>query len=134
MNFLNIFMILFYLVFGGYALYQLYLWIERKWAAKYITAEELRQIIRKVQLFDIREKGAFDREHILGARNIPYSQLSQRYKEIRLDQPVYLYDDMTLIAGRAAAKLKRLGYKEIYILKQGINSWTGKIKTNKISK
>lgn len=131
MSFLNIFLLLFYTIFVGYMLYHLYLWIERKWAATYITAEALRELMPKVQLFDVREKGAFDRSHILGARNLPYTQLKQRYKEIRLDQPVYLYDDVMLYSGKTAAKLKRLGYKDIYILKQGFNSWNGKVKHKK---
>lgn len=75
-----------------------------------LTQEEFIKGYRKAQLIDVRETKEFDSGHILGARNIPFSQLRQRYKEIRPDLPVYLYcQNMTRSSrGDSFLKEKRL--------------------------
>lgn len=72
-----------------------------------LTQEEFIQGYRKAQLIDIREPKDFDAGHILGARNIPFTQFTQRYREIRPDKPIYLYDQNTSRTGRAALFLKK---------------------------
>ena len=57
-----------------------------------LTQEEFIKGYRKARLIDVREQKDFDAGHILGARNIPFSQFKQRHKEIRPDLPAYLYD------------------------------------------
>lgn len=84
---------------------------------------------RKAQLIDVREPQEYDSGHILGARNIPVTQLKQRLVEIRKDKPVYLYCQKSSRSGRAAQILHKQGYKEIYQLKGGFKNWTGKIKS-----
>lgn len=95
---------------------------------KQLTEEEFRSGYRKAQLIDVREPNEFEGGHILGARNIPLSQLRQRYKEIRPDQPVYFYCQNTVRSGRAAQMLKRKGYNDLNCLKGGFKGWTGKVK------
>lgn len=87
--------------------------------------------MRKAQVIDLREKSDFDKGHILGARNVPYSMLKQRSGEIRKDLPVYLYDQGMSISTRAAASLGKQGYADISILKNGYARWTGKTKARK---
>ena len=48
--------------------------------------------------------------------------------ELRKDQPIYLYGDGVTIAGRCAYRLKKNGYKNIFILKHGFDEWKGKVK------
>jgi len=84
---------------------------------------------RKAQLIDVREPQEFDNGHILGARNIPVTQLKQRLVEIRKDKPVYLYCQKSSRSSRAAQILHKKGYKDIYQLKGGFKKWTGKIKS-----
>lgn len=93
--------------------------------------EEFRAGYRKAQLIDVREPNEFEGGHILGARNIPISQLKTRMKEIRPDQPVYLYCQSGLRSGRAAQTLYRKGYRELYHLEGGFKKWSGKIKKKK---
>lgn len=81
------------------------------------------------QLIDIREASAFRMVHILGARNLPFSQFDQSISAIRKDKAVLLYEDAKpVFTVRAALKLKKAGYTHIFILKSGIKGWHGKTK------
>ncbi|MFC4022812.1 rhodanese-like domain-containing protein [Oceanobacillus longus] len=98
---------------------------------KVLTEDQFREGYRKAQLIDVREPQEFDRGHILGARNIPVSQMKQRLVEMRKDKPVYLYCQGSSRSARAAQLLHKKGYKDIYQLKGGFKKWTGKIKSKK---
>ncbi|MGI2326600.1 rhodanese-like domain-containing protein [Planococcus sp. YIM B11945] len=99
-----------------------------KKAVTTLTQEQFIEGYRKAQLIDVREAKDFAAGHILGSRNIPQTQLRQRYKEIRADKPVYLYDQNGARSGRVALFLKKKGYNDIYQLQGGFKQWTGKIK------
>lgn len=100
-----------------------------KKAVSGLTQEQFIEGYRKAQLVDVREPKEFDGGHILGARNIPSSQMRQRVKEIRSDKPVYLYCQNSARSSRTALFLKKKGYTQIYQLEGGFKKWTGKIKT-----
>ncbi|MRG86566.1 rhodanese-like domain-containing protein [Salinibacillus xinjiangensis] len=104
--------------------------LQRKYL-KTLTEEEFIQGYRKAQLIDVREPNEFERGHILGARNIPLSQIKNRLVEIRQDKPVYLYCQSGTRSQRAAGILKKHGCQDINHLKGGFKKWTGKVKTKK---
>ena len=106
----------------------LYYEIMGRRSAKIVKEDEFREGMRKGQLIDVREKNEFDSGHILGARNIPFTTLKQSMNALRKDQPVYLYDTAKSLSVRAANRLRKAGYKDIYILKEGYSGWTGKTK------
>ncbi|PTL40481.1 rhodanese-like domain-containing protein [Alkalicoccus saliphilus] len=94
-----------------------------------LTQEEFTKNYRKAQLIDVREEREFKTGHILGARNIPLSQLRMRSGEIRTDKPVYMYDQNGSRSIQAAKLLKKKrGAEDLYMLKGGFKKWTGKIK------
>ncbi|BCA85525.1 sulfurtransferase [Enterococcus saigonensis] len=112
----------------GIGLNELYLRIMAKKSATTLEQEAFREGMRKAQVIDVREKDEFDAGHVLGARNIPYSVLKNSIGSIRKDQPVYIYDQKRAIAVRAANRLRKAGYTDIYLLKGGYQSWEGKVK------
>lgn len=107
--------------FFGTSLYQ-------KRYLKTLTEEEFKAGYRKAQIIDVREPAEFEAGHILGARNIPLSQIYARKAEIRKDSPVYLYCQSGMRSARAAAVVKKIGCKDINHLKGGFKEWTGKVK------
>lgn len=96
---------------------------------KVLTEDQFREGYRKAQLIDVREPQEFDKGHILGARNIPVTQMKQRLIEMRKDKPVYLYCQSGSRSARAAQLLHKKGYEDINQLKGGFKKWTGKIKS-----
>lgn len=97
---------------------------------KTLTEDQFREGYRKAQLIDVREPQEFKNGHILGARNIPVTQMKQRLIEIRKDKPVYLYCASGARSQRAAQLLHKQGYEDINQLKGGFKKWTGKVKKN----
>lgn len=95
---------------------------------KTLTEDEFRNGYRKAQLIDVREPNEFKNGHILGARNIPMSQMRMRLTEIRKDKPVYLYDQNGARSVRTASMLKKKGYQDLNQLKGGFKKWSGKVK------
>ncbi|TMN20792.1 rhodanese-like domain-containing protein [Lentibacillus cibarius] len=95
---------------------------------KTLTEDQFREGYRKAQLIDVREPNEFKKGHILGARNIPLTQLKQRLVELRKDKPVYLYCQSGSRSARAAQLLHKKGYEDLNQLKGGFKKWTGKVK------
>ncbi|MFD1736515.1 rhodanese-like domain-containing protein [Bacillus salitolerans] len=119
------------ILLGAIIAYSVFTFFYQRKILKTLTEEEFREGYRKAQLIDVREPNEFEGGHILGARNIPLSQLRMRHKEIRADKPVYLYCQNGIRSGRAAAVLRRKGVKDLYQLKGGYKFWGGKIKKGK---
>lgn len=105
-----------------------YLKIIAKRSATMLSEEAFKAGMRKAQVIDVREKDSFDAGHILGARNIPFSTFKLNYSAIRKDLPVYLYEQKKNLSIRCANRLRKNGYDQVYILKDGYEKWTGKIK------
>lgn len=101
----------------------------RKMFLKELNQDQWIEGYRKAQLIDVREPQEFEAGHILGARNIPVTQLKQRLVEIRKDKPVYLYCQKSSRSSRAAQILHKQKYEDLYQLKGGFKNWTGKIKS-----
>ena len=71
------------------------------------------EIIRNVQLVDVREKDEFMYAHINGARNIPMSQINFKCMSLLKDKPIYLCDKNGTLSPRAALTLRKNGYSDI---------------------
>ncbi len=119
----------FLIILGAIIVYSVINWLYQRKIVKTLTEEQFREDYRKAQLIDVREPNEFEAGHILGARNIPLSQMKVRLKELRPDKPVYLYCQSGMRSGRAAQFLYRKGYKDLSHLQGGFKKWSGKVKT-----
>ncbi|WHY76048.1 rhodanese-like domain-containing protein [Neobacillus sp. WH10] len=119
------------IILAAVIIYSVFTYFYQKRIVKTVKEEEFRAGYRKAQLIDVREPNEFDGGHILGARNIPMSQIKMRMKEIRPDMPVYLYCQSGLRSARAAQFLHKKGYKDLTQLEGGFKKWTGKVKAKK---
>lgn len=116
------------IVIAAVIVYSAYNYFHQRKVVKALSQEEFVEGYRKAQLIDVREPNEFDAGHILGARNIPLSQIKTRLKEMRPDKPVYLYCQSGMRSGRAAQMLYKKGYRDLSHLKGGFKQWTGKVK------
>lgn len=117
------------IILGLIIVYVLVNTLRLKKAVTNLDQDQFIQGYRKAQLIDVREVKEFEAGHILGARNIPSTQLRQRYKEVRPDLPVYLYCQNAGRSARTALFLKKKGYDKVYQLQGGFKTWSGKVKS-----
>lgn len=116
------------LIILAIALNWAYFQIMGRRSATIISEDEFKAGMKKAQVIDVREKNEFDSGHILGARNIPFTVLTNSFSAFRKDQPIYLYDTRKSLSIRAANKLRKEGFTNVYILKEGYEGWSGKTK------
>lgn len=110
--------------------YTVWMYFYQRKLIKTLSEEEFRAGYRKAQLIDIREADEYTAGHILGARNIPLSQIRLRHKELRKDQPVYLYCQSGFRTGRAAQYLKNKATKISTSYKVDLKRGLEKLKRN----
>lgn len=74
---------------------------------------------------DVRTAADYKKGHLLNALNIPLAKLEERASEISKDKarPVILYCALGGSTSEAAAKLRKLGFAEVYPLRGGLNGW-----------
>ena len=116
------------LIILAIALNWAYFQIMGRRSATIISEDEFKAGMKKAQVIDVREKNEFDSGHNLGARNIPFTVLTNSFSAFRKDQPIYLYDTRKSLSIRAANKLRKEGFTNVYILKEGYEGWSGKTK------
>ncbi len=74
---------------------------------------------------DVRDDGEFKGGHLLNARSMPVNKLAERMHEIEKfkEKPVVIYCDNGMRASRAAGKLKKAGFSDLYTLAGGLVAW-----------
>ena len=82
---------------------------------KQVQITKIRDLLKNEEfIIDVREKGEYERGHIKGVKNIPFSEIRDRLDEIPKDRPVYLHCRTGQRSYNVALLLQSLGYKEIY--------------------
>ena len=85
--------------------------------------EEFKKGMRKGQLIDIRKKEKAEKDKIKGARVISVARLANKNQtKVPKDQALYIYCDNGRKSKRAAKKLSKKGFKEINVLKGGLEA------------
>lgn len=128
---MSTFTIILWIIIVIWGIWEILQYFRRKKSATPLENEEFKKNLRKVQLIDVRSRDDYNAGHILGSRNIPFTELKQRYPELRKDMPIYLYEDGTYLAYRTAITLRKHGYEDIYVLGDGYKNWEGRIKRNR---
>jgi len=82
---------------------------------KQISFTELRRLVEeRACIIDVREASEYAAGHIIGARNIPLSELRQRMNEVPKDRPVYLHCRTSQRSYNALMALKNSGWNNLY--------------------
>ena len=79
----------------------------------------------KAVVVDVSEADEFAAGHIVGARNIPVSQLAQRLPETVKNKtvPLILVCARGALAQRCLSQAKSLGYEKAVVLGGGLRAW-----------
>ena len=123
-SYVNIVLLILIIAMLGWLLWKQY---RLRSGAKILDNDEFASMIPKSQLVDIREASDYRRKHIMGARNLPASQFS--ISALSKDKPVLIYEvGKPSYAINIVPKLKKAGFNQIYLLKNGLDGWNGKVK------
>jgi len=97
---------------------------------RYYSPEEVAQFIisqdPSLQLIDLRDANLYSRFTLKGAINIPIKDFLNQDNLDYLDQDIYktvLFSNGTSDADIAWVLATRLGYKNVYVMKGGLNAW-----------
>jgi len=87
------------------------------------------QMINKqdAQVVDLRAVADFNKGHIHGAINIPFTKLKDSTKDLEKYQqsPIIMVCATGMQSGSAAILMRKHGFQQVHKLKGGIQSWTG---------
>lgn len=99
---------------------------------KTVTPEQVKEMFHdndELALIDVREQGAFSKEHMLLACCIPFSRMEFKIGDLvpRKTTRIVLVDgganDKSRIAERAAERLSGFGYSDISVMEGGVSAW-----------
>jgi rhodanese-related sulfurtransferase len=95
---------------------------------QYVSSKELAELMNSNSLFavfDVRERGDYNRCQIPGTTSLPRSQIEFRISQLVPNDgiPVIIYDQAEERASLAAETLTELGYRTVSILRGGIAAW-----------
>ena len=101
---------------------------------RYLTPEEVAEMIisgdPSLQLIDVRSDKYYNKFTLKGAINAPMKDFLNEENLANLDQEVYktvLFSNGTSDADVAWVLANRLGYKNVYVMKGGLNRWVENI-------
>jgi len=89
------------------------------------TTQAIQLVNQKKGIFiDIRDKAAFEKEHIADSLNIPLSTFIEASTNLKdTSKPVIIVPTIGQTTTTAVKQLQARGVAEIYVLKGGINTW-----------
>ncbi len=109
-------------------------WLEADLPAKrgeevsFISKETLQKWVQQhddLVILDVLSAKSFDKAHIQGAINIPLGELEQRAGELAKDAKIVTYcaNYVCQASSKAAEKLQKLGFEDVYDYKGGLHEW-----------
>ncbi|PSR33460.1 MAG: rhodanese-like domain-containing protein [Sulfobacillus benefaciens] len=93
----------------------------------HLTADRVESMARNGQavVVDVRESSEYKRGHIPRSRHIPLGQLLARLREVAKDKTIVVVCQSGNRSSRACELLQQAGYRHVYNLAGGMNSWKG---------
>lgn len=90
------------------------------------ATDAVRLINADATIIDVRSIEAFNRGHIVNARNIPFDELDAKLSKLGADKDRTLLAvcDAGMTSSKVVDKLRKAGYESSYGLKGGMNGWT----------
>ena len=87
--------------------------------------DAVRLMNAEATVIDVRGKDAFDRGHLVNAKNIPMDAISPDNDKLKSlsDQPLIMACDTGMTAHKAAMVLRRAGFSNVLTLKGGLTAW-----------
>lgn len=96
--------------------------------SKSLTPLMATQMINKqdAHVVDLRAVADFNKGHIHGSINIPFTRLKDSFKDLEKykQSPIIMVCATGMQAGSASILLRKHGFKEVHKLKGGIQSWS----------
>jgi len=95
-------------------------------AAKDVSSTEARALIdktRNVFILDVRSEQERGQGYIAGSKLIPIDTIERRLAEIPKNRPIIVYCAVGSRSRVVAQGLSRLGYGEVYNMRDGIMGW-----------
>ena len=94
-----------------------------------VSAEKFKQLVESGDgiILDVRTPEEVDQGYINGASTINFydEDFESKLNLIQKDKPVYVYCKAGGRSGKAAEMMKKNGFKKVYNLEGGMNSWMG---------
>jgi len=98
-----------------------------------LTAESfsIRMMQPNVVVLDVRTPSEFRKGHIANAVLMDYNNggFDKGYKSLDSSKTYLLYCLAGVRSGKAAAKMKAAGFRQVFQLKGGLEMWNGKLYT-----
>ena len=94
-----------------------------------IESSEFRKLLQRgdinITILDLRDLNEYMNGHLAGAVNIPFNAdtFAERVDSLNRGNPLFIYCRKGARTGRAVDILKKSGFKEVYVLQGGIDSW-----------
>ncbi len=96
-----------------------------------VTVQDLKVALEDpklgIQVIDVREPEEYRIAHIAGARLLPLSQLTQRWRELDPEQSYYLHCKSGGRSMQALQFLRQQGFKHLRNVQGGIAAWSDQI-------
>ncbi|HUP27232.1 MAG TPA: molybdopterin-synthase adenylyltransferase MoeB [Chloroflexia bacterium] len=95
-----------------------------------ITPREVQARLRsgdRLLLLDVREPHEWSIAHLEGAKLIPLHTISQRVQELSTADEIVLYCKSGTRSATAMSQLQALGFRKLWNLKGGIDSWAEEV-------
>jgi rhodanese-related sulfurtransferase len=90
------------------------------------TAQAIQMINERQAIWvDVRPAEQFQAGHIAQARSLPAADIEKKAANLPKNKPLVLVCEQGRDAGRAASKLRALGFADVAVLEGGMKAWSG---------